>query len=63
MNRRPSRSQTASYPAGTWRAAHGGLPRSEAAQDAAIVLPLYHQMTDDEQARVVTALRNAVSAS
>jgi dTDP-4-amino-4,6-dideoxygalactose transaminase len=51
----------ASYPAGTWRGAPGGLARSEAAQDEAVILPLYHQMTDDEQAKVVEALRDAVS--
>ena len=33
----------------------------EHAQDTAIVLPLYHQMTADDQDRVVTALRRAVS--
>ena len=48
------------YPAGTWRAA-GPLTRGEQAQDTAIVLPLYHQMTDDEQQRVIDALTRAVS--
>ena len=48
------------YPAGSWRAA-GPLTRGEHAQDTAIVLPLYHQMTADDQDRVVTALRRAVS--
>jgi dTDP-4-amino-4,6-dideoxygalactose transaminase len=49
------------YPAGTWRAA-GSLARSEAAQAAAVMLPLYHQMTSDEQDRVVAALARAVGA-
>jgi perosamine synthetase len=48
------------YPAGSWRAA-GPLTRGEQAQDTAIVLPLYHQMTDEDQQRVVAALRRAVS--
>jgi dTDP-4-amino-4,6-dideoxygalactose transaminase len=48
------------YPAGTWRAA-GPLTCGEQAQDTAIVLPLYHQMTDDDQQRVVAALKRAVS--
>ena len=51
----------AAYPQGTWRAA-GPLTRSEEAQATAIVLPLFHQMTDDEQERVVTSLTCAVAA-
>ena len=35
------------------------LPQSEAAQDHCIVLPLYSQMTAEDQDRVVTALREA----
>ena len=35
------------------------LPRSEQAQDGCILLPLYHQMTDAEQAQVAVALRQA----
>jgi dTDP-4-amino-4,6-dideoxygalactose transaminase len=50
------------YPAGTWRAA-GPLSRGEQAQDTVIVLPLYHQMTDEDRQRVVAALRRAVSLS
>jgi dTDP-4-amino-4,6-dideoxygalactose transaminase len=48
------------YAAGSWRAS-GALDRSEQAQTTAIVLPLYHQMTEDEQDRVVASLRRAVS--
>ncbi len=48
------------YPPGTWRAA-GPLARGERAQDTAIVLPLYHQMTTDEQDRVVGALVRALA--
>ena len=35
------------------------LPHSEEAQDRRIILPLYAQMTDDEQAYVVDALKKA----
>jgi len=48
------------YPPGSWRAP-GPLTRGEQAQDTAIVLPLYHQMTDEDQQRVVAALKRAVS--
>ena len=50
------------YPPGSWRAA-GPLTRGERAQDTVIVLPLYHQMTDEDQQRVVAALKRAVSSS
>jgi len=36
------------------------LPHSEAAQDRSILLPLFHQMTEDDQQRVARALRQAV---
>jgi dTDP-4-amino-4,6-dideoxygalactose transaminase len=52
----------AAYPAGTWRAAPGGLARSERAQNTAIVLPLFDQLTADEQARVVEGLAAAIAA-
>ena len=35
------------------------LPHSEAAQDRCILLPLYPQMTDQDQETVVAALRAA----
>jgi perosamine synthetase len=35
------------------------LPNSEFAQDRRIILPLYHQMTDDEQIQVAEALKKA----
>ena len=47
------------YPPGTWRAG-SGLARGERAQDTAIVLPLYHQLTEDDQDRVVGALTSAM---
>ncbi|KCZ50116.1 MULTISPECIES: DegT/DnrJ/EryC1/StrS aminotransferase family protein [unclassified Hyphomonas] len=37
------------------------LPNSEACQDKRIILPLYHQMTDDEIQTVATALIDATS--
>jgi perosamine synthetase len=39
--------------------AHAPLPRSEAAQDGCILLPLYPDMTLDEQRQVVNALHQA----
>jgi dTDP-4-amino-4,6-dideoxygalactose transaminase len=50
----------AAYPAGSWRQAAAGLHQSERAQASAVMLPLYHQMTDAEQDRVIAALRHAV---
>jgi dTDP-4-amino-4,6-dideoxygalactose transaminase len=47
------------YPAGSWRAP-GPLTRGEQAQDTAVALPLYHDMTDDDQDRVVDSLTRAV---
>jgi len=50
----------ASYQApGNYRAA-GTLTESEAAQDHCIILPLYPQMTEDDQRRVVSALGGAL---
>jgi len=40
------------YPAGTWRSA-GSLAGGELAQDTAIVLPLFHQLTESDQDRVI----------
>ena len=49
----------AAYPEGTWRTP-GLLAESERAQRDTLVLPLFHQMTFDEQDRVVAALDRAV---
>jgi dTDP-4-amino-4,6-dideoxygalactose transaminase len=52
----------AAYPAGTWRIAPGGsLDRSEEAQDTAIMLPLFHDLQEREQDRVIAAVIKAVS--
>ena len=45
----------AAYPAGTWRAG-SSLARSEAAEDETILLPLYPDMSDDDQETVARAL-------
>jgi dTDP-4-amino-4,6-dideoxygalactose transaminase len=39
------------------------LPHSEAAQDRCILIPLYNQMTEAEQSKVIDTLRSAVKAS
>jgi dTDP-4-amino-4,6-dideoxygalactose transaminase len=52
----------AAYPAGTW-SSPGPLRCSELAQDRCIMLPLYHQMTDADQDRVITTLTAIVSAT
>lgn len=50
----------AAYPPDTWRAA-GTLARSEAAQQSAIALPLFHDLTEADQDRVIAGLREAVA--
>jgi dTDP-4-amino-4,6-dideoxygalactose transaminase len=49
----------AAYPPGTWRSP-GPLPRSEESQDCAIVLPLFHQLTESDQDRVIDEVRRVV---
>jgi len=49
-----------SYPPGSWRAG-SALERSEQAQDSALVLPLYHQLTEEDQDRVIAALRSLIA--
>ena len=49
----------AAYPSGTWRAG-GSLRESETAQDTAIALPLFHDLTNDDQDRVIARLAEAV---
>jgi perosamine synthetase len=50
----------AAYPTGTWRAV-AGLDRSEEAQDTSIVLPLFHDLDETDQDRVIDAVTSAVS--
>jgi dTDP-4-amino-4,6-dideoxygalactose transaminase len=45
-----------------YRTAPGGLRRSEEAQERNILLPLFHQFTEEEQDRIVDALRTALLA-
>jgi perosamine synthetase len=47
------------YPAGTWRAA-GGLRQSEEAQDTTVILPLFHQLTEEDQDRVVNTIARII---
>ncbi|MGH9719522.1 MAG: DegT/DnrJ/EryC1/StrS family aminotransferase [Bryobacteraceae bacterium] len=62
----------AAYPRGTWACGPGGtcdcaedscdrLHESELAQDRCLILPLYHQMTESDQDRVVQALGACLS--
>jgi perosamine synthetase len=43
------------YPGGTWRSA-GGLSHSEEAQDTTVILPLFHQLTEEDQHRVIDTI-------
>ena len=47
------------YSNGEYRAA-GSLTESESAQDHCIILPLFHQMTVEDQERVVSTLKGAI---
>jgi perosamine synthetase len=51
------------YPRDAWRAAPGGLANSEQAAAGTLILPLYHQMTIDDQDRVIAALTRACGAA
>jgi perosamine synthetase len=45
-----------------WLAGPSGLAGSEEAQDRGLILPLFHQLTEDEQCVVAAALRSACEA-
>jgi perosamine synthetase len=47
------------YPAGTWRAV-GALTQSEEAQDTTVILPLFHQLTEDDQDRVIDTIARII---
>jgi perosamine synthetase len=47
------------YPAGTWRAA-GSLSQSEEAQETTVILPLFHQLTEEDQDRVVDTIARII---
>ncbi|MFN8037023.1 MAG: DegT/DnrJ/EryC1/StrS family aminotransferase [Acidimicrobiia bacterium] len=42
---------------------HGALPTTEWLTAHSIILPMFHEMTDDEHARVVTTIRDAMGAA
>jgi dTDP-4-amino-4,6-dideoxygalactose transaminase len=43
-----------------WAAGPSGLAGGERAQDRGLILPLFHDLTEDEQVAVADALRDAV---
>jgi dTDP-4-amino-4,6-dideoxygalactose transaminase len=49
------------YPTGSWRSA-GTLSESERAQEECILLPLYHQLTPEEQQFITSQLRAVLTA-
>jgi perosamine synthetase len=51
--------QEPAYPPQTWREAPGGLAASEQAAATTMVLPLFHQMTVEDQDRVIDSLVRA----
>jgi dTDP-4-amino-4,6-dideoxygalactose transaminase len=51
----------AAYPAGSWRAA-GDLRNSDLARETSVMLPLYPQMTDEDQECVARALESALTS-
>ncbi len=50
------------YAAEPWRAAPSGLAVSERTRDRTVILPLYPEMTEEDQTRVVEALAEACAA-
>jgi dTDP-4-amino-4,6-dideoxygalactose transaminase len=50
------------YQQAPWTAGEGGLTESEGAQDRGVILPLFHDMTDHQQVRVVQSLQKAIRA-
>ena len=51
------------YTVEPWRSGAGGLAESERAQDCSLLLPLFHEMTEAEQDRVVATLGAALAAA
>jgi dTDP-4-amino-4,6-dideoxygalactose transaminase len=47
------------YPPGTWRMSPAGLANSEHASATTLVLPLYHEMSAQDQRRVIAAIEKA----
>lgn len=50
------------YSVESWRTTPAGLGHSEQAQDHRIILPLFHQMTEDEQQYIADTLRRILAA-
>jgi dTDP-4-amino-4,6-dideoxygalactose transaminase len=50
------------YERETWRAGPGGLQQSELAQDRCVMLPLFHELSDVDQRRVVEALSASIES-
>jgi dTDP-4-amino-4,6-dideoxygalactose transaminase len=50
------------YATEPWRAGPGGLTESERAQDRSLLLPLFHELTEEQQGRVAAALGEALEA-
>jgi dTDP-4-amino-4,6-dideoxygalactose transaminase len=50
----------AAYPPGTWREGPGGLTAGERIQDTAVILPLFHDLDEPSQDRVIDAVVRAV---
>ena len=61
-HRDPSRHHVRASRSGYAGSGHASLPHSEDAQDHCIMLPLYPQMTEQEQDTVVRELKSAVLA-
>ena len=53
----------AAYPAGTWREAPGGLATGEQIQDTGVILPLYHDLDEVSQDRVIESVIRAVRSA
>jgi dTDP-4-amino-4,6-dideoxygalactose transaminase len=49
------------YPPGSWRFA-GPLSKSERAQEECILLPLYHQLTREQQQFIASEFRAVLTA-
>jgi perosamine synthetase len=47
------------YPAGTWRDG-SALSHSEEAQETTVILPLYHQLTEEDQDKVIDTVASVV---
>jgi dTDP-4-amino-4,6-dideoxygalactose transaminase len=48
------------YDSGSWRCVPSGLSYSESAQAQGVILPLHHEMTEEDQQRVASALMGAL---